>query len=239
MIIIIWKSSDVLLDGVNTKEYHIRPRTRIEIPTAEQDVEYIEIKGRDGSLTKKYGYKDIPLPINFYVFENKLFKQVYREAKQKTMSAKTLMLKDDDTVFYKIKSVSFSNALNPNREIGEFTVNFILDPFQYELDNPVQTIMTRINIMNPGYTSEPIITVHANGTGNLYINDQEITIKDINGTITIDSEMMNAYRRSDGLITNLNNHMIGDFPVLKHGNNIINFDGDISKIELIKNWRWV
>lgn len=233
------KASKIKINGVFTDDYGIHPKGRIVVPTPGQDIEYVEIRGRHGSLTKKYGYKDIPLPVLFYMKDQETFKQIFRKAKMHLLNAKTISFKDDPEIFYKVKSVQINEAENKIITFGEFIVDFELDPFQYELDNPVQTIMSRINIMNPGYTSEPIIIVHANGTGNLYINDQEITIKDINGTITIDSEMMNAYRRSDGLITNLNNHMIGDFPVLKHGNNIINFDGDISKIELIKNWRWV
>ncbi len=239
MINMIWKSSDVLIDGVNTRDYNVKPRTRIEIPTPDQDIEFIQIKGRHGALTKKYGYIDILLPVDFYIFGNEPFKKIYRKAKQKMMNAKTLMLKDDDTVFYKIKSVSFSNALNPNIEAGEFTVNFTLSPFQYEIADSTRTITARTTLTNPGYRSQPIITAEVAGTGRIYINDQEIVIQNVNGPIIIDSELMNAYGNNNGIITNLNNHMIGDFPIFEHGDNVVEFDGDISSLEIDPRWRWV
>ncbi|MCF3941564.1 phage tail protein [Oceanobacillus alkalisoli] len=239
MIVIIWKSSDVLLDGVNTKEFNVKPKSRIEIPTPEQDTEHVEIRGRNGSLTKKYGYKDTILPVEFYIFQGGSFKDVFREAKLKMINSKTFLLTDDKNIYYKVKSVSIDNAINPQDNLGEFTVIFRLDPFQYKVADSTRTITSRTTLNNPGYESQPIITATVAGTGKIYINDQVITIQNINGTIIIDSELMNAYRNSSGIITNLNNHMIGDFPILEHGNNVINFDGDISRLIIDPRWRWV
>lgn len=234
----MFKASKLKINNVYTDEYGIKPKGRIEVPTPEQYVEQIEIKGRNGSLTKKYGYKVILLPVHFTILGDN-FKKIFRKAKIHLLNAKTLIFDDDDEVFYKVKSVQIDTAENLVVKFGEFTVNFTLDPFMYEVDNPAETIISRTTINNPGYEAEPIMTVTCNGTGSIYINDQEITIQNINGTITIDSEMQNAYRIAGGYITNLNSHMIGKFPVLEHGDNVISFDGDISKIELIKNWRWV
>src|SRR5690606_38235708 len=165
------------------------------------------------------------------------FKKNFRKAKMFLLNAKTIQVDDDDDVYYKVKSVTVHPAENVMKTFGEFVVDFVLDPFMYEVNNPTEIITSRTTINNPGYKSEPIMTVTCSGTGKIYINDQEITIQNINGTITIDSEMQNAYRIEGGYIVNLNKHMIGKFPVLRHGSNVIDFDGDISKIELIKNWR--
>ncbi|MCM3396781.1 phage tail protein [Oceanobacillus profundus] len=239
MVEIRQSSIATFLDNVDTREFNIYQRERVVIPTPEEDNEHIEIKGRHGSLTKKNGFKDIELPIDFYFYEKASFKVTFRHAKVKFFNAKTLMLNDDDSVFYKIKSVVIDNALNDVLEVGEFTVNFRLDPFQYELSDSAKTITAQRTLSNPGYESEPIITAHVAGTGKIYINNVPITIQNINGTIIIDSELMNAYGNNNGIITNLNNHMIGDFPVFKHGSNVIYFDGAISKLEVNPRWRWV
>ncbi|MDO6448083.1 phage tail protein [Oceanobacillus profundus] len=238
MVEIRQSSIATFLDNVDTREFNIYQRERVVIPTPEEDNEHIEIKGRHGSLTKKNGFKDIELPIDFYFYEKASFKVAFRHAKIKFFNATTLMLNDDDFVYYKIKSVSINDALNDVLELGEFTVVFRLDPFQYET-NPTKTITDRTTLTNHGYESEPIITVHCSGVGKLYINNIPITIQNINGTIIIDSELMNAYGNSSGIITNLNNHMIGDFPVFKHGSNVIDFDGAITKLEVNPRWRWV
>src|SRR5690606_25249115 len=166
-----------------------------------QHVEHIEIKGRNGTLTRKYGYKNIVLPVHFTVLSDN-FKKTFRKAKMYLLNAKTLIFDDDNEVFYKVKNVQIDTAENYVLQFGEFTVNFTLDPFQYEINNPTEIITSQTTIHNPGYEAEPIITVHCNGTGNIYINEQKVTIQNINGTITIDSEMQNAYRVSGGYVTN-------------------------------------
>lgn len=231
-------SSIVYINGIDTANQGIYPIGRVPVPTPEQDIEHIEIKGRNGSLTKKYGYKDIPYPLEFYITEKSSFKQAFRLAKLFLLQAKTLSFSDDSDVHYRVKSIRIDTAENIILKYGRFVVEFTLAPFQYE-NNPIQTITSRTTLTNPGYESDPVITVHCAGTGKLYVNNVPITIQNINGTIIIDSELMNAYRNSSGIITNLNNHMIGDFPVLKHGSNVIEFDGDITKLEVNPRWRWV
>lgn len=231
-------ASRIKINGVYTDEHGIYPKGRYEVPTPEEDVERINIRGRDGSLTKKHGYLDIPLSITFYIHAES-FKTAFRKAKMFLLSAKTIQVDDDEDVYYKVKSVTVRPAENVMKTFGEFVVDFVLDPFMYEVNNPTEIITSRTVINNPGYESEPILTVTCNGTGKVYVNDVPITIQNINGTIILNSEMKNAYRIANGYVTNLNNHMIGDFPVLRHGSNVIDFDGDISKIEIIKNWRWV
>jgi predicted phage tail component-like protein len=231
------RASKLKINGVYTDEYKVKPKNRIEIPTPEQDVEYKEIRGRNGTLTRKYGFKNIPLPVHFTIHQES-FKKTFRKAKMYLFNAKTLSFDDDDEVHYKVKSVQIDTAENIVEKFGEFTVNFILDPFQYET-NPIQTITSSTTLNNQGYESEPYIKCFVSGTGKIYIGEQVITIKGVNGTIEIDSAMMNAYRNESGLITNLNNKMIGDFPVLVEGNNRISFDGDITKLEINPRWRWI
>ncbi|MBU5594920.1 phage tail protein [Amphibacillus sp. MSJ-3] len=229
----------LLIDDVEVSNHDLYYAALPSVPTPEQDVEHVEVRGRHGSLTKKYGFKDIAYPIEFYFHEDKPFKKSFRLAKPHLFEAKTLSFMDDDEVFYKVKSVQIETAENVVYRFGKFTVNFTLDPFQYELADSSQTITEETTLTNNGYESQPVITAHAEGTGKIYINDQEIGIKDVNGTIIIDSELMNAYRNAGGIITNLNSHMVGDFPVFKHGDNVIDFDGDITKLEINPRWRWV
>jgi len=216
------------------------PKGRVEIPTAEQDTEHIDIRGRDGSLTKKYGYKNIEIPIQFTMFDTEQgFKPKFRRAKHHLLNAKVLIFDDDDVVYYKVKAVQIETSENIIRQFGEFTVNFTLDPFAYELNNEPITVTSQTTIENDGYTALPIITAQVSGTGKIYINDQEITIQNVNGSITIDGEMQNAYRAGSPP-QNMNKHMIGRFPVLeKNSDNVIDFSGDISQLEIIPNRRWV
>ncbi|WP_181294608.1 distal tail protein Dit [Heyndrickxia sporothermodurans] len=228
----------VILDTTKIKDINLSLSERPAIPTPERDTEHIDIQGRHGSLTKKYGFKDIPYSLTFDFLEDTPFKQAFRKAKIVFFKAKKLSFEDDPDIFYMIKSVEIEDALNDVLEYGQFTVNFTLAPFAYEVTKLI-TITSQTTLTNAGYESEPYIKAYAAGTGKIYIGNQVVTVKDINGFIEIDSTMMNAYRKENGLITNLNNHMIGDFPVLVEGRNVIKFDGNITKLEIDPRWRWI
>lgn len=234
----ILNASKIKLNDVLSDDKGIYPKGRYEVPTPEEDIVYIDVRGRDGELTKKYGYKNIPLPVTFYIHADS-FKTAFRKAKSFLLSAKTLVFDDDNEVFYKVKSVRIDPAENIMKTFGEFTVHFTLDPFMYEISNDPITITKATTIENDGHTAQPIITAQVAGTGKIYIGEQEVTVKDVNGTITIDSEMQNAYRKTSVITENMNSHMIGQFPVLEHGNNVISFDGDVESLEIICNRRWV
>ncbi|GGP07269.1 phage tail domain-containing protein [Oceanobacillus neutriphilus] len=229
---------NLLINDTEVSEYDLYYASIPPVPSPEQDVEHVEIKGRHGSLTKKYGFKDISYPITFYFYENAVFKKAFRKAKPILFAAKTLRFNDDPDVHYRVKSINIDTAENDIIKFGRFTVEFILMPFQYET-NPTQSITTRTVFNNPAFESEPYIKATCSGNGKIIVNGNEIQITGINGTIELDSELMNAYRKTTGNITNLNNHMVGDFPVFQNGNNVVEFSGDISKLEINPRWRWV
>lgn len=229
----------IILDGININNHNMYlVEDRPPVPTAQQDTEQFVIRGRNGSLTKKYAYLDILYPLNLAIYDNVSFKPAFRKGKQVLFSAKKLAFEDEPEIFYKIKSVQIDIAENDVAEFGQFIANFVLAPFAY-VQTDLITITQQTTLFNSGYESEPYIKAYVAGTGKIYIGNQIITITGVNGTIEIDSEMMNAYRNENGLITNLNNKMIGDFPILKSGNNVIKFDGDITKLEINPRWRWI
>lgn len=228
----------MILDSTNIKDLNLAVKERPAIPTAEQDVDRKEIRGRNGSVTKKYAFKDREYAVAFNFLENTPFKPAFRRAKLVLFSAKKLSFEDDPGIYQIIKSVSIDDADNDIEEYGEFTVTFILDPFDYEETDPV-VFTAGGNLDNPAWESDPIITVTMAGTGHLNIGDQELILNDVNGDLVIDCDQKNAYMITDGNIMNMNSHMVGDFPVIKRGGQMISFDGDISKVEIDPRRRWI
>lgn len=95
-----------------------------------------------------------------------------------------------------------------------------------------------ITLKNPyDFTAKPYLKLYGNGNGRLIIqNSSGIKIwnfTSISDYIEVDSELMNFYKGTELK----NNTVIGDsFPTLSKGNNIISFDGDITKFEIIPRW---
>lgn len=127
-----------------------------------------------------------------------------------------------------------------NDEYGEwheFTVTFRCQPFGYCIDNEEIIIIDKdTSVYNYAtYYSKPIISVFGSGDINILIDEQQVTLKDVEDHITVDSVKMRTYKD----LEIQNEKKIGNFPILKPGQNNINWDGNITKIVIVPNFRWI
>lgn len=91
-------------------------------------------------------------------------------------------------------------------------------------------------ITNPGSVySEPIITVNGTGEITLMVGQTIVELSDITDSITLDSELQEAYNGSQSM----NACMSGDFPILKPGLNGISWTGNVSSVTIRPNWRYL
>ena len=94
--------------------------------------------------------------------------------------------------------ISFEKILrgNPHRS---FAVNFRSKPFWYQADvEPVTLTASTSTIDNPGSVySEPIITVYGTGDITLMVGTVIVELEGISGSITLDSELQEAYSGHD------------------------------------------
>ncbi|MEH7490828.1 phage tail domain-containing protein [Neobacillus niacini] len=225
---------DTLLDGLASQSLNLAITERPEIPTPQQVVESIEVEGRHGSLTRLGAFKDISFPIEYNILEYENIKPLLRQIRGYFFGKKTLQFTDDH-VFYKIKSLQISETNNEIEEYGLFTVTFVCDPFQYELNNSL-TIMQPTTLFNPGtIESEPILTVYGNGDLIITINGVPIMLEDVVDYVVVDSELMNSYKGD----VSKNNLMTGDFPLFIPGKNTISWEGSVSKIVIEPGWRYI
>ena len=91
-------------------------------------------------------------------------------------------------------------------------------------------------VTNPGSVySEPKITVTGSGDITLMVGTTIVELTGVTESIVIDSALQEAYKGT----TLMNDHMIGDFPVLKPGANAISWTGTVTKIVIQPNWRFL
>ena len=84
--------------------------------------------------------------------------------------------------------------------------------------------------------SEPLITVYGSGDVTLNINGNPYPLRNVQESITIDSEMMEVFKED----TNQNGKYGGvEFPRFEVGKNEISWTGNVSKIKIQPRWRWL
>ncbi|WP_420974227.1 phage tail protein [Bacillus thuringiensis] len=224
---------DIGIDNELASSYGLGLVGRPVIPTAKQKVEHIEIPGRHGSLTKKGAYENVSFKVKFNMLERENIKPFIRRAKPWLLQGKTLFFTDDD-VYRKIKHVEMGDIVTEIEEHGEFEVDFKLDPFEYTED--VNLKLTKPGVIyNPGtIESDPKFWIVGNGTFRITINDVSFQIKDVNGSVVIDSEILEAYADT----ISMNHKMVGQFPILGVGENTIEWSGAIQFMEIRPRWRY-
>lgn len=200
-------------------------------------VEEVTVLGRDGTLT---------VSDETYEPTTKICKVYYNGENPDELIT---FLQDGKVIFsnfqdrfYNMQIVSEIpiDEIFKNNEYGnwyEFNITFRCQPFGYSIDNE-EVIITQKDTSIYNYASkesDPIITVFGDGDINLLIDEQQVTLKGVEGYITIDSTKLRSYKD----LENQNSKKIGNFPILKVGENNINWDGNITKIVITPNYRWI
>ena len=122
---------------------------------------------------------------------------------------------------------------------NSFLIQFRVHPFKYSVNAYGDTLelTTATKVRNSGSIySEPIITVYGSGDITLTINEKDFPLYSVDGSITIDSEMMEVFKGN----TNQNSkYGAVEFPRLEVGENNISWTGNVEKIEIHPKWRWL
>ena len=125
------------------------------------------------------------------------------------------------------------------KNINDFLVQFDVEPFKYSVNaaGDALELIAPTTIRNSGTVySEPLITVYGNGDITLNINGNSYPLRNVQESITIDSEMMEVFKGN----TNQNGKYGGaEFPRFEVGQNEIRWTGNVSKIKIPPRWRWL
>ncbi|MEI3542291.1 MAG: phage tail tape measure protein [Acutalibacteraceae bacterium] len=195
--------------------------------------ETFTVPGRHGNLTTTDGAFDSCIrSAEFIVRDERKIDEICAHFK----GAGWLIFSNELDRKYKARvanQIEFSHII---RSLKRFVVEFEVQPFGYDVFEQKITKTAPFSLFNIGtFEAEPIITIFGAGNITLYVNNQSISLKGIAGSITIDSEMQNAYRGT----TSMNNRMSGEFPILRLGENHITWLGNVTRLEIQPNWRYI
>lgn len=234
----------LMFNSISSEDLGIKIVSRPQIPIPEREVELIKIEGRSGSLSEDLGtYKDITITVEFNFIDRKNINDKIRKIAYwiNNVNDNKLFFSDDLEYFYNVLKVNSGDIVRELSIKGSFNLNFICSPFKYlnEENEESGIIIERpMNILSPSLScdSQPILTIYGSGDITLTINGTDILLKSIDESIVINSEIQEAYSNT---FENLNYKMYGRFPILKNGENIISWIGNVNKIEIIPNWRYL
>ena len=119
--------------------------------------------------------------------------------------------------------VAFDCAPQSFLKIGEIPVDF---------ENPGP-------LYNPtAFAALPMIYVRGNGAGTVTVGGTVVTVKEIEGELILDCDLLNAYiDGGEGLPQNKNNCIYApEFPKLMPGENMVAWSGDITGVTIIPRW---
>ena len=218
---------ELIIDNKSSADFGLCLAETPSIPSPERDVERVSIRGRHGSLTKKYAYKDISFSVSLNLLEDDGIKDKLRYIRAWILNAKKLQL-SDDTVFYRIKESNIPDIENELNLLGKFEANFVADPFQFKESKIVSRNSPGKVLYSGTIESEPYIKIYGTGNGSLTFNNDVIHFQSISEYIEIDCENQQAFKGVDPR----NDKMIGEYPVLQIGMNDISWTGGITKIEI-------
>lgn len=210
----------------------LSPKRRINI---------INIPGRDSNLRfDEKTYEDITITVECSVKDNSSLANKIDNIKAWFFTAgeSDLIFSFQDDKKYIAQVVNAIDFKQTYKIFSEFPIIFNCRPFKYAVENNIVTINTSGTVTtNPGtIESDPIISIYGSGDIVFKINGQQISLKGISEKIIINSVIQDCY---DDAGNNLNEKMIGEFLKLKPGENVIEWSGNVTKVELLPNWRWL
>lgn len=228
-------------NGVRSTEYGIYVMEQPPLTVPSERVTFTNIPGKAGSLTTTEGdyvYEDLILTVTCMIKEPARIPEIANWLRG--AGKVTFANRDGGFYFARVTNqIPFEKVLrgNPHRM---FALNFRCKPFWYEsnVDNYlfIASSVSSGMVTNPStIPSEPIITLTGVGEITLIVGMTIVELSDLNGTITIDSTLQEAYQG----MTSMNGCMSGEFPLLLPGVNMITWSGDVSSIVIQPNWRYL
>lgn len=214
---------------------------RPSIPSPKRRVNTINIPGRDSNLIfDEKTYDDITLTVECSVKDEENLANKIDDIKAwlfETGQSDLIFSFQSDRKYIAqvVNSIDFKQIY---KYFSEFPIILNCRPFKYAVENDlINIIQTGTKVTNIGtIESEPIITIYGSGDVVFKINDQEVRLKAITEKVILNSVIQDCY---DDAGNNLNGSMNGEFLKLKPGENIIEWGGNVTKAEIVPNWRWL
>ena len=225
-------------NGKRCTEYGIHVLEQPPLTLPAERVTFTDVPGRSGSLTTLEGedvYEDVVLTAQCFIQSGARVPEIAAWLR----GSGTVTFANRDGGFYYARvanQIPFEKILRGNPHLA-FAVNFRCKPFWYQKDvAPITLTQSGSFVTNPGSVfTEPVITVYGTGAITLMVGMSITELEGVSGSVTLDTPLMEAYSEA----TSMNGAMSGDFPTLLPGQNAVSWTGNVTKVVVEPNWRWL
>lgn len=224
-----------IYNGIDSRMMDIIVTAMPPTVRAAKRLESITVPGRDGSLHETDGaYDNYTKTIECAIKDRKKLDDI---AAWLTGSGEIIFSSEPDKVY----RVTISNTISiaqMMRTFQKFQVSFDTYPFKYSVnrfDEALELEKPAVILGKGTVYSQPVITVYGSGTVTLTINGADYPLSNVDGYVTINSEIEECYK---GNLNRNNIFSADEFPRLDPGDNSISWTGNVEKIEIQPNWRW-
>lgn len=216
-----------IFKGKNSREMGI---SLLKLPPRikpERRGELITVPGRDGFLFESedaFNGKTLEIECTFLPPDGKSKDEIdalIREILVWLDGNGSLIFSDYPNYYYEATIINAIPIERLFKRYRRFMIAFEVQPFSKAIEPTILPVVVAdeqvINVASY-FAVSPKIYLEATGDIEVHINNTIIHLLDLECPIVIDGELMNV---TDELGVNMNNHMVGDFPVLNPGENTI------------------
>lgn len=228
----------IILDGISSEEVGLYVDTPPLPPMALRKYSMFETEELGQSLTLGHDFfEDITLTISCFVFDygkNIDINAVYAWLRGKQKLQTSIY---NDWHYY-IKQIPAVLPSYSGKGLYKLDISFVCSPYRYNVNNDIVIIERPETMIEIGgsYYARPIYKIYGNGEITLIVNDDimhALTIYDVSDYVIVDCEKMMVHKNG---VWQKNKGILPFFDV---GTNVINFAGNVEKIEVTKNERWI
>lgn len=225
-------------NGIKSNDLGLLLERERSIKSTNNDVDLIEVAGRDGVLLKdndrlKVIEQDFPFSLvgDVTVYEQKISEWLHVKGWH------DLVLSWDKDYIYRASVVNLFEIDEILKQFGRLKINFLIHPIKYlKTGKQSVSLVSGATLQNPGNVqAKPILKIKGTGNGVLTINDFETGLENVQGELVIDMERHLVYKDVLSAWDNIVRTEHHRMPLFDVGQNKISWTGDFT-ITAIPNW---
>jgi phage-related protein len=228
-------------NGKSSKDFDIIIEKLPSLDRPQRQYDIHKVPGRSGDIIEQYNaYENITITYEVWFSNNDInyvsAQKLAREISAWLYSSNGYCRLEDDfepdiyRLAYFVGDLDIENLLT---RYGRAKIEFNCRPERYYKNGEYILENPSIIVNNTFFEAKPLIKIEGSGNVQFSIQGQTVKINNLIDYVYLDCDKQDCYRQ---LAENRNSLMVGEFPVLKVGDNNISKSNNITKLSIKPNY---